>query len=66
MSVLQRRPVRRLWRRLCIVCPETGRPAEIGFELSELPRLSGRRHVLVDCLECGRDHEWQVEETLLA
>ena len=55
-------PSRRLLRRLMIACPETGRPADTGFELSALPRIAGSRQVLVDCLECGQDHEWQVEE----
>lgn len=61
---LTARPSRSLLRRLSIVCPETGRPADTGFELTELPRLSARRLMLVDCLECGQDHEWQVEDAL--
>ena len=56
---------RTLLRRLMISCPETGRPADTGFELTALPRLSARKHVLVDCLECGQDHDWQVEDTFL-
>ena len=56
---------RTLLRRLTIVCPETGRAADTGFELTEVPELSARRQVLVDCLECGQDHEWQVEESFL-
>jgi hypothetical protein len=56
---------RTLLRRLMIVCPETGRAADTGFELTALPRLSARRQVLVDCLECGQDHEWQVEDSFL-
>ena len=56
---------RTLLRRLLIVCPESGRAADTGFELTEVPRLSARRQVLVDCLECGQDHEWQVEDSFL-
>ena len=56
---------RTLLRRLMIVCMETGRAADTGFELTEVPRLSARQRVLVDCLECGQDHEWQVEDSFL-
>jgi hypothetical protein len=56
---------RTLLRRLMITCPATGRAADTGFELTALPRLSARQHVLVDCLECGQDHEWQVEDLFL-
>ena len=58
-------PSHRLLRRLMIACPETGRPADTGFELSALPRISGPRQVLVDCLECGQDHEWQIDDVFL-
>ena len=51
-----------LLRRLSIVCPQTGRDADTGFALTELPGLSARRQVLVDCLECGQDHEWTVND----
>jgi hypothetical protein len=71
MSVVQGRVAdplvrqRTLLRRLMIVCPETGRAADTGFELTEVPGLSARQQVLVDCLECGQDHEWQVEDSIL-
>jgi hypothetical protein len=48
-----------------IVCPETFRATDTGFELTAIPRLSARRQLLVDCLECGQDHEWQVEDSFL-
>ena len=54
-----------LLRHLMIICPQTGRAADTGFELTAVPRLSARQQVLVDCLECGQDHEWQVEESSL-
>jgi hypothetical protein len=56
---------RALLRRLMIVCPETFRATDTGFELTAIPRLSARRQLLVDCLECGQDHEWQVEDSFL-
>ena len=59
-------PFHRLLRRLMIACPETGRPADTGFELSALPGIAGPRQVLVDCLECGQDHSWESSQATLA
>ena len=56
---------RSLLRRLMIVCPGSGRAADTGFELAEVPHLSARQQVLVDCLECGQDHDWRVEDAFL-
>jgi hypothetical protein len=56
---------RTLTRRLSIVCPETGRTTDTGLEVTEVPGLSARRQVLVDCLECGQDHEWSVDDIRL-
>ena len=56
---------RALLRRLVIQCPETGGRADTGFELTAIPSLSGRRQLLVDCPECGQDHQWQVEDSFL-
>ena len=55
----------RLLRRLTIQCPVTGRPSDTGFELTELPSLAGSTQWLLDCLECGQDHEWRVEDLSL-
>jgi hypothetical protein len=54
-----------LLRRLMIVCSATGHPADTGFELSGVPRVSARQQILVDCLECGQDHEWTIDEAFL-
>ena len=51
--------------RLMIVCPATGHPADTGFELSGVPIVSARQQMLVDCLECGQDHEWSIEDAFL-
>jgi hypothetical protein len=54
-----------LFRRLLITCPATGVPTDTGFELSEVPSVAGARQLLVDCLECGQDHEWGVDDVVL-
>ena len=56
---------RNLVRRLVIVCPETGHATDTGFELTAVPSVSARQQVLVDCLECGQDHEWRIEDSFL-
>ena len=56
---------RSLARRLMIVCPITGRSADTGFELSGVPRVSARQQSLVDCLECGQDHQWRIDDAFL-
>ena len=53
--------VARLLRSLFIRCPATGERADTGFELTALPSIRASTQVLVDCLECGQDHEWRVE-----
>ena len=54
-----------LLRRLLIRCPQTGLPADTGFELTEIPALGTQQQLLVDCLECGQDHPWQLEDAFL-
>jgi hypothetical protein len=51
--------------RLLITCPVTGRPADTGYELSAAPTLGSGQQRLVDCLECGQDHPWAIEDTFL-
>ena len=57
---------RRLVRRLTIRCPVTGRAADTGFDVSAMPRVAGGLQILVDCLECGQDHAWTVNDICLA
>ena len=69
----ERRPIQQvpdgrpplLIRRLTIRCPETGSPADTGFELTALPMVTGEQ-TLLDCLECGQDHTWVAEDAYLA
>jgi hypothetical protein len=55
----------KLLRRLMIMCPTTARATDTGFELDAVPSIPGRRQLLVDCLECGQDHEWRLEDSFL-
>lgn len=63
----RRAPVgyRALLRRLMILCPVTGRTTDTGLELLSIPTASARPQMLVDCLECGQDHQWQIDEALV-
>ena len=54
-----------LLRRLMIRCPATGRDADTGVELSAVPSVTKGHQRLVDCLECGQDHEWRLEDSFL-
>lgn len=54
-----------LLRRLMITCPTTGLATDTGFELSDVPTVNRGQQWLVDCLECGQDHTWQLDEAFL-
>ena len=54
-----------LVRRLLIACPVTGSTTDTGFELSELPAVVAGPQLLIDCLECGQDHTWHVDDARL-
>ena len=54
-----------LLRRLMIRCPVTGDATDTGFEITALPLISDTAHRLIDCLECGQDHEWTVDDLCL-
>ena len=51
--------------RLLITCPVTGRPADTGHERTATATLGSERQLLVDCLECGQDHPWTIQDTFL-
>ena len=55
----------KLLRPLMIMCPATARATDTGFELDAVPSIPWRRQLLVDCLECGQDHEWRLEDSFL-
>jgi hypothetical protein len=54
-----------LLRPLMITCPVTGFATDTGFEASDVPVLGTSRQVLVDCLECGQDHPWHIDDLVL-
>jgi hypothetical protein len=56
----------RLLRRLTITCPVTGLATDTGVEPWAVPVVVGGPHLLVDCLECGQDHPWDVDDAVLA
>jgi hypothetical protein len=61
------RPKRtRLLRRLMIRCPVTGLATDTGVEPWALPAVVDGPQLLVDCLECGQDHPWDVDDAVLA
>jgi hypothetical protein len=54
-----------LLRRLMVSCPVTAVSVDTGYELTEIPRLGRGPQLLVDCLECGQDHSWHLENAFL-
>jgi hypothetical protein len=54
-----------LLRRLSITCPVTGLTTDTGFELTDVPSVVSSRQLLIDCLECGQDHEWSIDDVML-
>ena len=52
-------------RRLMIQCPVTGVPVDTGADLMAAHGMARRGDILVDCIECGQDHQWQVEDAFL-
>jgi len=56
---------RLLLRRLMVMCPVTGLPVDTGYELTSIPTLGRGPALLVDCVECGQDHHWLVEDAFL-
>jgi len=56
---------RRLLRRLLVACPATGVATDTGFELTDVPSVASGPQLLIDCLECGQDHEWGIDDAML-
>ena len=55
-----------LLRRLMVLCPHTGLPVDTGYELTAIPAISRDWQTLIDCMECGEDHLWRMEQAFLA
>ena len=61
------RPERsRLLRRLAITCPTTGVATDTGVDLWDVPAVATGQQLLVDCLECGQDHAWNIDDAVPA
>ena len=61
----QKTAIWHLSQRLMIFCPHTGLPVDTGHELTEIGRLRPQPQTLIDCIECGQDHGWLIEDTFL-
>ena len=48
-----------------IFCPHTGLPVDTGNELTALARIGSQPQLLIDCIECGQDHDWRIEDAFL-
>jgi hypothetical protein len=40
----------------------TGLPVDTGHELTEIRRLAPQPQMLIDCIVCGEDHAWRIED----
>jgi hypothetical protein len=54
-----------LSQRLMIFCPHTGRPVHTGHGLTEIGGLAPKPQTLIDCTDCGQDHDWLIEDVFL-
>ena len=45
--------------------PVTGSATDTGFELTDVPSVVTGPQLLIDCLECGQDHEWGIDDAML-
>ena len=53
-------------RRLMIPCPVTGVPVDTGADLMAAQGMGPPGgDILVDCIECGQDHQWELEDAFL-
>jgi hypothetical protein len=48
-----------------ITCPVTDEPTDTSFEISAIPAASMRPQVLIDCLLCGQDHSWRIDDAFV-
>ena len=51
-----------LLRRLMVRCPHTQVPVDTGYEVTAIPTIGRDAQMLIDCIECGQDHTWRIEE----
>jgi hypothetical protein len=63
VGVLNRRPVPQ--SRVAVRCPDTGFAVFTGLGLSAVPSVNGSQ-VLTECMACGQDHAWRIEDAFLA
>jgi hypothetical protein len=54
-----------LMPRLMVACPVTGLSVDTGVELNATPTIGRLPQQLVDCIECGQDHWWQMKDAFL-
>ena len=54
-----------LSRRLMVACPVTGLSVDTGYEFTANPSVGRSPELLVDCIECGQDHWWRLEDAFL-
>jgi hypothetical protein len=54
-----------LSQRLMICCPHAALPVDTGHELNEIGGLAPQPQMLIDCIECGQDHSWTIEDAFL-
>jgi len=53
-------------RQVMIRCPITGDLVPTGLEATSLEKLDRSEYLLIDCLECGQDHAWELSQATLA
>jgi hypothetical protein len=48
-----------------ITCPVTGVPVDTGADVLSAQSKGPGGDILVDCIECGQDHQWNLEDAFL-
>jgi 2-keto-3-deoxy-L-rhamnonate aldolase RhmA len=56
-----------LVRRLMVACPNTGIAVDTGAAVTVIPNVQQEQEaqILVDCIECGQDHEWRLDDAFM-